>query len=604
MAKTKILFLGAHPAGQRKMRIDVEAESIREVIQAAGRAHEVEIRHRMDVSFEKFQDALSDELPDYVHISCHCEEGRLLFAGRAGNLEPIDGALVVETLCNTRRGYRVRGVLLNACQSDALAELASRSLDFAVGMADDISDPAALLYARGFYRGLVRGQSPPVEWHEQGREGIRADRLGEHDTPRFFPGGAGVSRPAAAPSPAAVRQRPSPIVTSPLPARGGSTSPGAAAARPAAAGTLLSRAQLDQVVDIALAHRADRSLLLGSDRSLLALLPEKSSPRDQLESDVLELARMPELAGLPEAPLEFWLGNLASRVRLFPDDARFVEELLAAVKARRPAAEPAAGPAADDVLPRLRAAVREALRGEGGDALQKAFVERLRAAGASALPTILDEVVDTLLGMEADDIIEHLNGIAADRPPLRDAARRVAKASLPAAIDWARVREAAVRGAGAGEPHLTLDFLLGPLCEVAVASVSGRPAFLDDERECPANVAPSSAGYVPLLDQDDAVVKTTAEWVLEKLGVPPEGRGTTSDEVVKAANDAIIHRREKSKKARYQMYLLFRDGQVGPLRERLHELWFVKGKSRAEGISLYLSLRELFEWPDPKRGKN
>lgn len=123
-------------------------------------------------------------------------------------------------------------------------------------------------------------------WHDALKEAERQDKvsaiegIARHEYPTAFPGDA-------APVDASTLSRP------------------------------LSPADAARMVAIALRHRADRDLLLAwLDDRVVGHLPRKSTPYDQLNSDVQTLAR---LEGAEERPIITWLKNLRDRVRPFPE---------------------------------------------------------------------------------------------------------------------------------------------------------------------------------------------------------------------------------------------------------------------------------------------
>ena len=73
----------------------------------------------------------------------------------------------------------IRLVVLNACYSEEQARAIVEEIDFVVGMADEIGDEGARVFAASFYRGLAYGRSVRSAFdlglNELQLEGLRSD---------------------------------------------------------------------------------------------------------------------------------------------------------------------------------------------------------------------------------------------------------------------------------------------------------------------------------------------------------------------------------------------------------------------------------------------
>ena len=99
----------------------------------------------------------------------------------------------------------------------------------------------------------------------------------------------------------------------------------------------LTHAEIEQVVNITLQHRADRDLLLaGVPPGVVYRLDKKASPFAQIQADVTTLNSKARVRGENELPIWLWLRELRTHVSPFieRDD---VEALMRVVKQRESA---------------------------------------------------------------------------------------------------------------------------------------------------------------------------------------------------------------------------------------------------------------------------
>jgi hypothetical protein len=217
------------------------------------------------------------------------------------------------------------------------------------------------------------------------------------------------------------------------------------------------------------------------------------------------------------------------------------------------------------------------------------------------LKTHLSEpVIDAIMQMTAVEIIDVLAKISWKSVPLREAVQRFAMIALPTAIDWRGLRAARK----AGEAHVRLPFRSGPLCEIALAGLDGRPAELENEDDCPAAVRDPSGSLIPLRRDEKQSPKTVqaavAEAILRKAGMKRSDLPPDDETLIKRAREEIEYwRSEEEPSDRYQMYLVFDEASPDAIESMvavLPELWLVQGEPDRP-VRLYNRLRKLYGWP-------
>jgi hypothetical protein len=150
-----VLFLSGNPPQTDTLRIGREQRAIREICENTG-GRAMQFRDHLAVAPSELLQSLDRFQPALVHLSCHGENGSLMLEGADGACEyvsPEQLAELVASFCASPK-CRLRGIVLSACHSSTTVQALARHVDFAIGMDEEIADPAALAFATGFYTGL------------------------------------------------------------------------------------------------------------------------------------------------------------------------------------------------------------------------------------------------------------------------------------------------------------------------------------------------------------------------------------------------------------------------------------------------------------------
>lgn len=157
----KILFLGANPVGQARLRIDEEIREIEQEIQLSRDRDRIQVEAKWAVRPADISRALLNAKPDLVHFAGHGGGGEESFAaedasGRAF-LVPVAGLVRLFG----ELGEELRCVIVNACSTQQLAMELSAALPraYAIGMREPVGDRSAVLFSVGFYQALAAGTS-------------------------------------------------------------------------------------------------------------------------------------------------------------------------------------------------------------------------------------------------------------------------------------------------------------------------------------------------------------------------------------------------------------------------------------------------------------
>ncbi|MCG8425131.1 MAG: CHAT domain-containing protein [Proteobacteria bacterium] len=154
----KILFLSANPDPDSPLAVDAEYRRIRTRLEATTHRHRIDLVSWPDVHTVDLATRLRRELPDIVHFSGHGgEDGSLRMRNKHGEPHWVDPTAVARFIA--RRSQAIRMVVLNACYSQALADLLCRDIECTIGMSTVVTDRAAVTFAETFYEALWDGDT-------------------------------------------------------------------------------------------------------------------------------------------------------------------------------------------------------------------------------------------------------------------------------------------------------------------------------------------------------------------------------------------------------------------------------------------------------------
>ena len=157
----KILFFGANPRGTRPLRVDEEIREIQQTIRQGRERDSIQIETEWAVRPRDIAQALIDFQPHFVHFAGHGggEEGSFAAEDDIGyaHVIPVDGLVQAFKAV----GRDVRCVIVNACETERLAQGLAAVVPCVIGMRQPVGDESAIRFSIGFYQALAAGK--PVE---------------------------------------------------------------------------------------------------------------------------------------------------------------------------------------------------------------------------------------------------------------------------------------------------------------------------------------------------------------------------------------------------------------------------------------------------------
>jgi hypothetical protein len=155
--RTKILFLGANPLDETRLRLNQEIREIEKSIKSSKLRDNLEIKSEWAVTPSSLQQALLDENPTIVQFSGHGSNDGIAIENDLGNSQLIDN----DSLGNLFDLFsdEIQCVFLNSCFSEAQAEIISVHIPYVIGMSSEVPDDAAIAFSIGFYQAIGAGKN-------------------------------------------------------------------------------------------------------------------------------------------------------------------------------------------------------------------------------------------------------------------------------------------------------------------------------------------------------------------------------------------------------------------------------------------------------------
>ena len=183
MKKSRILFLGANPAGSQ-LALDEESRAIEQKIRSTDQRDSLELITKWAVRPDDLLEYLNEYRPHVVHFSGHgTEEEEIILVDESRRAFPVSAAALKQLFTTLKDNIRV--VVLNACYSRDQAEAIVEVIDCAIGMKQEIGDSGSRAFAASFYRAVGYGHSVNDAF-EQGKVALMLQGIPEETTPTLL----------------------------------------------------------------------------------------------------------------------------------------------------------------------------------------------------------------------------------------------------------------------------------------------------------------------------------------------------------------------------------------------------------------------------------
>lgn len=175
-----ILFLGASPIDEVRLRIDEELRDIENGLKLATLRDQFELKSKWAVTAKTLQQAMLDEHPTIVHFSGHGDTSGIAVEDTLGNSKLIENDAIgslFELFAST-----TKCVVLNSCYSESQAREIAKHIPYVIGMKSSVNDKAAIAFSVGFYTALGAGKDIEFAF-KMGTVAIKLERISGSDLP-------------------------------------------------------------------------------------------------------------------------------------------------------------------------------------------------------------------------------------------------------------------------------------------------------------------------------------------------------------------------------------------------------------------------------------
>ncbi len=176
----KILFLGASPINEDRLRIDEEVRNIEHGLKLASLRDRFILKSEWAVTSKSLQQAMLDEKPTIVQFSGHGHKGGIALEDTLGNSKLIDNS-ALGSLFELFKD-NVQCVFLNSCYSESQAREIAKHIPYVIGMKSSVPDETAITFSIGFYAALGAGKDIKFAY-KLGLVGIQLEGIGGNDIP-------------------------------------------------------------------------------------------------------------------------------------------------------------------------------------------------------------------------------------------------------------------------------------------------------------------------------------------------------------------------------------------------------------------------------------
>ncbi|MGR7812092.1 CHAT domain-containing protein [Lacinutrix undariae] len=176
----KILFLGASPIDEVRLRLDEELRDIEIGLKMATLRESFDLKSKWAITTKSLQQAMLDENPTIVHFSGHGHVTGIAVEDSLGNSKLIENNAIGGLFDLFKEN--IKCVVLNSCYSESQAREIAKHIPFVIGMKKSVNDKAAIAFSVGFYSALGAGKDIKFAF-KMGTVAIQMEGISGNDIP-------------------------------------------------------------------------------------------------------------------------------------------------------------------------------------------------------------------------------------------------------------------------------------------------------------------------------------------------------------------------------------------------------------------------------------
>jgi hypothetical protein len=157
MNKKTILILVANPQNTTSLNLPLEIRNLQEAIQRSLDRDRFVIELKFAVQQKDLRRYLLDFKPWIIHFCGHGTKKGLILHDEKQQAEILSNQLLSDLLKNF--ADRLECLVLNACETEPLAEEVVKHINYAIGMNQEVKDGSAIIFAEAFYDAIGAGES-------------------------------------------------------------------------------------------------------------------------------------------------------------------------------------------------------------------------------------------------------------------------------------------------------------------------------------------------------------------------------------------------------------------------------------------------------------
>lgn len=183
--KLTVLYLTASPPCDEMLRVDLEADLVRQAIRGSIYRNNIDVQFRQAANLDAIIEGLNDHRPQIVHFSGHSSRSAIAADNRKmanPGYREVPYELLAEAFQATDHPPTV--VVLNSCESAGAKKALLGVVSVLIAMRTGVSDLAAASFAPKFYAAVASGQSVQAAF-KQGVLAVKETSIGEKDTPEL-----------------------------------------------------------------------------------------------------------------------------------------------------------------------------------------------------------------------------------------------------------------------------------------------------------------------------------------------------------------------------------------------------------------------------------